>query len=67
MSTHHINGHVIHTSQPNPYDVNDWYAVDDNYDADCDQDGYFSTSPRGNGRTEQEAIDDLLEQLEDGE
>jgi hypothetical protein len=34
------------------------------YDVDCDQDGFFSTSPVGHGATEQDAIDDLLEQLE---
>lgn len=65
MSTHIINGITVHTSQPNPYDVNDWYAIDDGYDCDCDEDGYFSTSPMGNGRTEQEAIQDLLDQIED--
>lgn len=47
------------TLQPN----NEWTAIDaDTYDCDCDQDGFFSTSPVGDGRTEQEAIDDLLEQ-----
>jgi hypothetical protein len=45
--------------QPN----NEWSAIDlDTYDCDCDQDGFFSTSPVGYGKTEQEAIDDLLEQ-----
>lgn len=44
----------------------DWSAIDSNtYDADCDQDGYFSNCPRGNGETEAAAIDDLLIQLED--
>lgn len=39
-------------------------AIDANtYDADCDQDGYFSTSAQGFGRTEAEAINDLLDQL----
>lgn len=47
------------TLQPN----NEWTAIDaDTYDCDCDQDGFFSTSPVGYGKTEQEAIDDLLEQ-----
>ena len=44
----------------------DWSAIDeDTYDVDCDQDGYFSTSPVGHGRTEAEAIADLMEQLEE--
>lgn len=34
----------------------DWTAVDDNYEPGC---------PIGYGRTEQEAIDDLLEQLDE--
>jgi hypothetical protein len=45
-----------------------WYALDRNtYDVDCDQDGYFTRSSVGHGKTEQEAIADLLEQLEDGQ
>lgn len=35
----------------------DWYAVDD--------DTYDGTGPVGSGATEQEAIDDLLEQIGD--
>jgi hypothetical protein len=43
-----------------------WFALDDDtYDVDCDQDGFFSTSHVGYGKTEQEAIDDLLELDED--
>lgn len=43
-----------------------YVAIDsDNYDCDCDQDGFFSLSPVGHGATEQEAIADLLEQLEE--
>lgn len=42
-----------------------YVAIDrSTYDCDCDQDGFFSTSPVGHGATEQEAIADLLEQLE---
>ena len=38
-----------------------WYALDrDTYDADCDQDGFFSNSPVGYGKTEEEAIEDLI-------
>jgi hypothetical protein len=51
---------------PIPYRGMDWSAIDDDtYDADCDEDGFFSTSPIGRGATEQEAIDDLLQQIED--
>lgn len=43
-----------------------WYAMDrDTYDADCDQDGFFSTSPAGYGKTEAKAVQDLREQMED--
>lgn len=60
MSIHQINGIKIRTS---PGYV-EWSAVDDStYDCDCDQDGFFTTCPVGNGATEQAAIDDLLEQL----
>lgn len=47
--------------------ANETYVAIDRstYDADCDQDGFFSTSPVGYGATEQEAIADLMEQLED--
>ena len=50
---------------PIPVRNMDWIATTDNYDCDCDQDGYFSTHPVGHGATEQEAIQDLLNQLED--
>jgi hypothetical protein len=43
-----------------------WSAYDENsYDADCDQDGFFSTSLVGYGPTAEAAIADLLEQMED--
>ena len=68
MTLHHINGYVIRTNNecpPIPDRRFDWSAVDlDEYDCDCDQDGFFSLGPIGHGATEQEAIDDLLEQLE---
>lgn len=56
----------IHTDQPNPYG-NEWTAVDDNYDAQWsgEEDGWTSSSPRGWGRTENEAIEDLMDQLEE--
>jgi hypothetical protein len=44
-----------------------WYALDRNtYDAELMPDGYwYSRSTVGHGKTEQEAIADLLEQMED--
>ena len=69
MALHQINGIKIRTSfnyPPIPVRSFDWSAVDDNtYDCDCDQEGFFSISPVGHGATEQDAIDDLLDQLED--
>lgn len=70
MALHQINGILIHTHfeyPPIPVRNFDWVATDDNYDCDCDQDGFFSTSPIGHGATEQDAIDDLLEQLEESD
>ena len=68
MNTHIINGVKIRTEcicPPIPIRDMDWSAVTDDYDADCDQDGYYSSHPVGYGATEQESIDNLLEQLED--
>lgn len=66
VSLQHINVRTTHEFPPIPIRSMDWSAVDDDtYDVDCDQDGFFSTSPVGRGATEQEAINDLLEQLED--
>lgn len=43
----------------------EWKAVDMNtYDCDCDQDGFFEACPVGYGKTERDAIADLLEQME---
>lgn len=40
-------------------------AIDLNtYDCDCDQDGFFCTSPTGYGRTPLDAIIDLLDNME---
>ena len=68
MAIHQINGIRIRTEfeyPPIPMRNMDWSAIDeDTYDVDCDQDGFFSTSPVGRGATEQEAIADLLEQME---
>lgn len=43
-----------------------WSAIDRNtYDVDCDQDGFFSTSPVGYGLTKDAAIQDLRDQMEE--
>lgn len=64
MSIHKINGWTIRTHYefpPIPDRRFDWSAIDDDtYDGAED-----SHCPIGRGRTEQEAIDDLLEQLDD--
>ena len=69
MPLHIINGLKVRTNfdyPPIPVRDMDWSAVDDDtYDCDCDEDGFFSTCPIGRGATEQEAIDDLLEQIEE--
>jgi hypothetical protein len=69
MAIHQINGMRIRTNfdyPPIPVRDCDWSAVDDDtYDFDCDQDGFFSTCPVGRGATEEEAIADLLEQIEE--
>ena len=45
-----------------------WHAIDEDiYDCDCDESGFFSTSPVGYGKTAQEAIDDLLAEINDRE
>ena len=47
------------------YDGN-YHAYDENtYDCDCDQDGYYSTSPVGSGRSALDAVAELLEMMED--
>lgn len=50
--------------QPDNY----WFAYDnETYDVDCDQDGYFSTSPTGSGKTKWDACIDLIEQMYEAE
>lgn len=67
MATHIINGVKIHTHHvypPIPVRSMDWSAVTDNYDGAPDS----STRHQiGRGATEQEAINDLIEQLEDAQ
>lgn len=46
--------------------IGEWEAIDaSTYDADCDQDGFFTTSPIGRGKTPLDAIVDLLDMVED--
>ena len=44
-----------------------WSAIDDNYDAAWrgDEDGWVSNHPMGWGETEDEAINDLVAQMEE--
>ena len=68
MTLHIINGVKIHTTHeypPIPVRDMDWSAVTDDYEAESDSEGSWSTHPVGRGATEQEAINDLLDQLED--
>jgi hypothetical protein len=66
------NGYKIETScecPPIPVRSMDWCASikDGDYDYDWDGEGWISvgTDPVGYGATEEEAIQDLLEQLEE--
>ena len=62
MAIHHIRG--VHVRTHFTHAPIFWSAVDDDtYDVDCDQDGFFSTSPIGHGATERDAINDLLMQM----
>lgn len=66
MRTRTINGIIIHTSfdyPPVPWRGDDWHAITDNYDGAPDA----GWQPVGRGATEQEAIDDLLEQIAEHE
>ena len=47
---------------PIPSRLYDWSAHFDDYDAEVVDGEYVSSDPVGYGRTEQEAIDDLMEQ-----
>jgi hypothetical protein len=46
--------------------IGEFVAIDeDTYDCDCDQDGFFSVDPVGYGKTKADAIEDLMEQIND--
>lgn len=65
MATHIINGVKIHTNHdypPIPVRDMDWSAITDNYDGAEDS---RTRGQIGRGATEQEAINDLLDQIED--
>ena len=43
-----------------------WVAIDaDNYEAESDSEGWWSKSPAGYGKTELEAIRELLAEIEE--
>ena len=51
---------------PIPVRTMDWSAVDsDTFDADFDGEHFVTKCPIGRGTTEQEAIQDLMNQIED--
>jgi hypothetical protein len=57
-------GTQIHTDQDY---FGDWHATTENYDAENEGQGWFSTHPMGTGKTEQDAIKDLILQLKEQE
>ncbi len=62
MSQHIIDGKIINTGiKCYPYDM-DYYATFDGYDGAPIDNETTSDHPIGSGATEQEAIDDLLQQ-----
>jgi hypothetical protein len=66
MTVHEIDGWTIHTEHdfpPIPLRSYDWSACLSDYDGAPDA----GWQPVGHGRTEQEAIDDLLRQIEEHE
>lgn len=67
MPLHTINGIKVRTTNvfpPVPSRQYDWSAVTDDYEAECDSEGWWSKHPVGFGPTEQAAIADLLEEIE---
>lgn len=60
-----VSVYTLFDYPPIPIRDMDWLAVTDDYDADCDLDGFFSTHPIGRGATEADALADLKSQLED--
>lgn len=63
MARHEIGSMIVHTEfvyPPVPWRSDDWSAVTDDYDGAPD-----SHCPIGTGPTEQAAIDDLMEQIEE--
>ncbi len=60
-----VRAHTSFDHPPIPVRDFDWSAVTDDYDADCDLDGFFSAHPVGRGATEADALADLKSQLED--
>lgn len=70
MALHIINGQKIQTSAgwpPIPTRAMDWSATSDNFDADWDGERYIGSHPIGHGSTEEAAIADYLELIEEAE
>jgi hypothetical protein len=68
MAIHIINGQKIVTSHdypPIPIRSMDWSATSDNFDADWDGERYIGSHPIGHGPTEDAAIADYLELIEE--
>lgn len=59
MAAHKIITEFVYP--PIPVRSFDWSATYDDYDVDCDGDGFFSNCPVGRGATEAEAVLDLIE------
>lgn len=57
-----------HDPKPIPTRAFDWSATTDNYDASYEgpEDGWVANEPVGYGATEEAAVADLKQQLEDG-
>lgn len=54
---------ISHVYPPIPTRQFDYMAVLNNYDCDCDQDGYFSRDPVGYGPTAEDAADELAQRV----
>lgn len=56
-----IQNKTYYFSQYNPYS-NEWSCVDENYDCDFDSEsGFYSSCPRGYGKTKLDAFKDYLD------
>lgn len=59
-----IDGVKVTISQDNPYS-DEWYCIDENYDAETDEAGHWhALGVTGVGNTPDEALEDYLDQME---